>query len=90
MDPNATLRIILDEDSTPSESIDAVHDLSEWICRGGFFPSGPDMDRLASLSWDDACSDELREASTQLAALRVALFYGDFSGLQGLGFEVIR
>jgi hypothetical protein len=45
---------------------------------------------IASTSWESIYSDELREASTELSALRVALFYGDFSGLQGLGFEVIR
>ena len=40
MDPNETMRIMSDSDSTKEESKQAACDLWNWLAKGGFPPSG--------------------------------------------------
>jgi hypothetical protein len=38
MDPQATLDIITDRDTSPADRIEAANNLAEWLERGGFMP----------------------------------------------------
>lgn len=79
MDPIETLRLI-----NESGCMQAARDLAEWIAKGGFMPH-VEGDPIPNVEdWVEQHDREL------IAALRVAIAYGDLSGLVGCGYEVQR
>lgn len=78
MDPIVTLAIANDPDECIDTRIEALENLAIWLTRGGFFPeNGGNVteETAETVSDSDLC-----------AAIRVAIAYGDISGLHGLGY----
>lgn len=88
MDPKATLRMVNNPSAYLRERHQAVQDLAEWINNGGFMPTGEDGEEIHPTITEesmDSLSSYVQEWPHPLAAsLRVALAYGDDSGLKYL------
>lgn len=87
MEPQCALDLIFSLGIHPEDRAAALRGLAEWIARGGFMPVPDELHR---------CTQELEDAYREeglldvFAALRTAVHYGDLSGLEGCGFQVIR
>lgn len=80
MDPLATIAIANDTDELGPTRIDAVYNLAQWISRGGAIPFDADPIKGESY-WN---------LGELIAAVNCAMFNADLSGLEGLGFAVLR
>ena len=78
MDPRTTLALINEDFSA-----DALQDLADWVLKGGAFPTGEPGEEMHPTISDAAMAEFAKgEFSELAAALRVALAYGDSSGLE--------
>ena len=84
MDPLAALDIINDPDYAPGVRLEALEDLAEWLKKGGFVPTGPPGGPMHSTLTEEATESLQEDAGDLVGAVRVALAYGDHSGLEGL------
>lgn len=82
MDPIATLRIINDDAEDMDTRSAHIHYLAEWIARGGFVPTTGEHIR-SDVPWEQP-DYELA------AAVNVAIVNSDLSGLEGMGYRVVR
>ena len=86
MDPITCLAFVND----PSEDSDTrqshMHYLAEWLARGGFAPLGASLTHEALVFAEDSGRDVLNLA----AAVNVALVNADNSGLEGIGYKVLK
>ncbi len=77
MDPIAALDIINDRSNL--DRYDVLVELAEWIARGGFIPFSAPL--VSSKIWGD---------NPLAAAVNVVIANGDLSGLEGMGFKILR
>lgn len=82
MDPIATLAIINDDTEDMDTRSAHIHYLAEWIARGGAVPATGAHIR-SDVPWEQP-DYELA------AAVNVAIINADLSGLDGLGYEIVR
>jgi len=75
MDPVACIKIINDTDEWMNTREDAVHDLAEWLHKGGAVPI--DGGNIS----DQACEDLREFTGDIIPSIRVCIAYGDYSGL---------
>lgn len=85
MDPIATLAIMADREESDAARMDALQNLADWIANGG------GVDQFAALSFPIDPEDYIDFGLFETAcAVRCAIFNGDLSALEGLGYEVTR
>lgn len=80
MDPKACLLLVNDGDS------DALIDLARWLFNGGFFPCGEAGEEMHPTIADEGLEHFTEDSGFRALAcsVRVALAYGDMSGLEYL------
>jgi hypothetical protein len=89
MDPLVCFEFIRSMENDHVERAHSVQDLAAWIARGGFVPDT--QGRVLPDSHEEGPYEiEQGDFREIIAAVNVALLYGDLSGLEGLGYTVQR
>lgn len=87
MDPSATIQLINDHGIDSRFRLECVQELANWLARGGFAPIGaPTIDLTYHMVEHD---EDAYPIADLVAAINVAVAYGDMTGLAGLGFNII-
>ena len=81
MDPQAALALINDTDAHVHDRANALEGLADWLRRGGYFPCGGAGESMHPTLTEEALETLSEEAGDLASAVRVALAYGDVSGL---------
>ena len=83
MDPKEALRIINSKTECKAYRAECIEALAAWINNGGFMPCGEEGEEMHPTLTDYAVDSMESEGLKELAqSLRVALAYGDHSGLE--------